>query len=313
MNVEDVCPGDFVRTWDNDIRAVKAVQSITVRPRRAAKPLDVLPVRVRANAFADGMPVRDLVVSPGHALFVGGVLINACDLVNGATIVQEDAEIVEYHHIELDSHDILVADGMPCESYLDDGNRASFHNGTDPIHLHGRLDRVSPHTCRPLVRDGAQLAVARAQVLARAIEIGWALVDRPRLRIMLGEAELAPVAVVGKRAWFLLPDDTPASIRLRSAAGIINRVVPQAGDDRRLGVAVGEVRIDGVPVALDGIAFGEGFYPVETAGETSWRWTNGDAVLLLPVSARVIELNVQMILPTLRQPEDGQPRLAQAG
>jgi Hint domain len=75
------------------------------------------------------MPIRDLWVSPGHPLLVDGVLIQAQRLVNGASIAQIPFDRVQYWHVELDSHDIVLAEGLPAERYLDTGNRTAFTNG----------------------------------------------------------------------------------------------------------------------------------------------------------------------------------------
>jgi hypothetical protein len=44
-------------------------------------------------------------------------------LINGVTIVREPAAPVTYYHVELPEHAILLADGLPAESYLDTGSR----------------------------------------------------------------------------------------------------------------------------------------------------------------------------------------------
>jgi hypothetical protein len=36
---------------------------------------------------------------------------------------------VTYYHVELAAHDVILAEGLLCESYLDTGNRAAFVNG----------------------------------------------------------------------------------------------------------------------------------------------------------------------------------------
>ena len=33
------------------------------------------------------------------------------------------------------AHDVILAEGLPCESYLDTGNRAAFGNGGDAVEL----------------------------------------------------------------------------------------------------------------------------------------------------------------------------------
>ena len=45
--------------------------------------------------------------------------------------VTDHAREVEPYHIELESHDILAANGAPAESYRDDGNRWLFHNANE--------------------------------------------------------------------------------------------------------------------------------------------------------------------------------------
>ena len=92
-------------------------------------PDTVQPIRILAGAFGEGQPLRDLRLSPGHALYVDGVLVQAVRLVNGASIVQEAVDAVTYWHVELERHDVLLAEGLPAESYLDTGNRAGFASG----------------------------------------------------------------------------------------------------------------------------------------------------------------------------------------
>ena len=45
-------------------------------------------------------------------------------LVNGSPVVQEPVDEVTYYHVELEAHDVILAEGLPCESYQDTGNRA---------------------------------------------------------------------------------------------------------------------------------------------------------------------------------------------
>jgi hypothetical protein len=87
------------------------------------------------------MPFEDLYVSPNHGIQVKDTMIshntvlnkkkykrvNARDLVNGKTITQSTkTENVTYYHIELDKHSMVIANGVPAESYLDVKNRTTF-------------------------------------------------------------------------------------------------------------------------------------------------------------------------------------------
>ena len=63
-------------------------------------------------------------------LLVDGVLVAAGNLINGSTITRNDAselDELEFFHIELQVHDVLYAEGAPCETLLNvDENAANF-------------------------------------------------------------------------------------------------------------------------------------------------------------------------------------------
>jgi hypothetical protein len=110
-------------------------------------------------------------VSPDHALLLEGVLVPAGRLVDGATIARDDGHaVVTYLHVELDRHDIILAENCPAESYLDAGNRAAFENGGGAIQLHPDFTQHlwDADACAPLVLAGPRLAAIRRRLLARA-------------------------------------------------------------------------------------------------------------------------------------------------
>jgi hypothetical protein len=56
-----------------------------------------------------------------HSLFIDGVLVPVVNLLKGTTITLCDArefDELEYFHIKLDSHDVVYAEGAPCETLL---------------------------------------------------------------------------------------------------------------------------------------------------------------------------------------------------
>ena len=137
------------------------------------------PIRIERDAFADGMPHRDLMVSPDHAIFVDGKLICARQLVNGTTIRQErDWTAVDYYHVELDQHAILLAEGLPAESYLDTGNSGFFANSGAPLVLHPDLTDETDYptreagSCAPFVWDEASVQPVWQRLADRAAAIG---------------------------------------------------------------------------------------------------------------------------------------------
>jgi hypothetical protein len=128
MAVEDLRAGDVVTTANGPM-PVRWVGQSHVSPR-FADPLRSLPIRIRAGALSEGLPKRDLLLSPDHAIFLGGALIQASALVNGTSIIRE-ANVPEqftYYHVELATHELLSAEGVAAESFVDNVERMHFHN-----------------------------------------------------------------------------------------------------------------------------------------------------------------------------------------
>ena len=97
---------------------------------------------VRTGALNDNVPCRDLRVTTGHSLFVDGVLVPVEFLINNRSILwDEQAREVTIYHVEMATHDVLIADGAPAESYRDDGNRRLFQNANPGSKL-GRRSRA---------------------------------------------------------------------------------------------------------------------------------------------------------------------------
>lgn len=85
-----------------------------------------LPVRIRRDAIADGVPARDVFMAQEHAIHIDGKLYRIGDLVNGGSILPEKKwKSVVYWGIRLERHAIVLADGMPLETLLP-GQDAGF-------------------------------------------------------------------------------------------------------------------------------------------------------------------------------------------
>ncbi len=180
--VESLLQGDIVLTLaDGQLNAqpVKWIGRRRIDLTAHPHPQTVAPIRIQRGAFADNMPHTDLLVSPDHAIFVDGRLICARQLVNGTTIVQEqDWTSVDYYHVELDTHAILLAEGLPAESYLDTGNRGFFGNSDDPLILHPDLTDESDYpareagSCAPFVSAEPEVRPVWQRLADRAAALG---------------------------------------------------------------------------------------------------------------------------------------------
>ena len=169
--VEALAIGDAVVTRFGGIQRIKWLgrQSYDRRfiERNAAK----LPVKIAAGALGDGLPGRDLFVSPGHSVLLGGQLVLAHLLVNGVTITQGEAPaLVEYIHIEFETHDCVLAEGMWAESFANGpGLRAQCHNAAEFYEFYP--DDVTPDAlrlCAPRPESGRALEAALLPVAVRA-------------------------------------------------------------------------------------------------------------------------------------------------
>jgi hypothetical protein len=293
--VEALAEGDRVATTDGTA-AIVWLGHRRIDCRRHPRQADVQPVRVTAGAIAPGVPRRDLLLSPDHAVFLDGALIPVRYLVNGITIMQQDVDAVTYWHVELPSHAVLMAEGLACESYLDTGNRAAFANGGAVAEIAPSFARAvwDDRGCAPLVADGPALLAVRQRLLARALELGHALDDDPGLHLVADGRVIRPRSVSGLRYRFALTGRC-GILRLASRAAIPAETAPDGTDHRRLGVMVTRLAFRHGDawraIPLDALRDADGWHPMEAAG--GWRWTRGDA-LLASDAAGPLEIEVQL-------------------
>ena len=292
--VETLRPGRRVQLARGGSAPVKWVGCTTIDLSRHPDPARAAPIRIRADAFGPGRPCRDLLVSPEHCLLVDGALVPAGRLTNGASIARDDGfGRIDYWHVELARHDILLAEGLPAESYLDTGNRALFAGeaGVRALHadLAGAPDAAAlavwaAHGAAPLRLDAPD---QRAALAARARALGWEQTDDAGLWLANESGRLA-CAVTAGGARALLPAGT-RRVWLHSRSFVPAETQAGSGDTRRLGVALRAANLSGWPPHPD--AFAAGWHDDDGAG---WRWTNGAAALALPRLARasVLELHL---------------------
>jgi len=294
--VEHLQEGDLVATFtgqDAPLKPIKWIGHTNFDAARHPNPAQVWPVRIRKNAFGDGAPLRDLLVSPGHSVLIDGVLIQAERLINGATIFQ-DRSITQgsYFHVELPAHDIILSEGLLAESYLDTGNRHSFKNAAPFIDMHPDFSpKHWSETCRELVMSGDRLIAARAHLLNRAHALGYATKD-PGIHLLSAHGQiLLPASVAGRRYTFHLPQ--AGYYRLASRSWLPAEHLPESKDTRQLGVRVWRILVgeDQRDTPLDSQAIpNEGWHNPEGRTDNRWRWTKGLA--RLPWASKTITIDL---------------------
>jgi hypothetical protein len=288
--IEDLAVGDLVMTRDHGARPIIWLGHRLVDCQNHPAPHDVWPVRVQRGAFADAVPARDLYLSPHHTIFCDGVLIEAKNLINGASITQIPCDSVEYWHLELAAHDILLAEGLPAESYLDTGNRHSFGGG-EALALHP--DFAPKHwaeTCVPLVFGGEDMQRARSKILARAEALGYRLTADDDLHVLADGARIEPIRLNAVRSFFILPENA-ADIQLRARSFVPLHANPATTDTRTLGLCLKRLQLDGADLALDDdslCATGWSRFERPATGPAQ-RWTTGTTPL--PPGTRLIILD----------------------
>ncbi len=311
--VERLAAGQRVLTAAGEVREIVWIGQRRIDVRRHPEPARACPVRVEAHAFAPGAPRRTLLLSPDHAVFVDGVLIPIRYLINGASITQEPRDRVQYFHIELAVHDVLLAEGLACESYLDTGNRADFDDAPAmTLHPDFSTARWNTDACAALHLDGPVVAAVRARLCARLPDLGYAPSEAPDLSLRAGPRILRPARQRGRMWQFLLPAGS-GPVRLDSACGIATSFDHGSADLRWQGVAIGGIVLDGRAIPLDDPMLGAGFLEIERNGGAAWRATTGAAHLALPPAGTTRTLELLLHRTMRRWVPVATPRRARAG
>jgi hypothetical protein len=150
--IEDLAIGDLLPTMFGGLRPIQWIGRYPIKKSDPSKPWvkDVLPVRIARSALAPNVPHTDLYVTGGHALLIDGVLVPAELLINGTTIIRDDAreyDELEYIHVKLESHDIIYAEGAPAETLIN--VQESAVNFADYLRRYGTAatdeERCAPH------------------------------------------------------------------------------------------------------------------------------------------------------------------------
>lgn len=180
--IEELAEGELIVTRDNGLQKLRWIGSVNLSATALELNEKLRPIRIRAGALGDGVPARDLLVSPQHRMLVRSriaqrmfgtseVLVAAKQLlmIEGVEIAQ-DADGVEYFHMLFDRHEVVIANGAESESLF---------TGTEALKMVGEAAREEiftlfpelrqpdfvPASARPLIsgRQGRKMAVRHMQ------------------------------------------------------------------------------------------------------------------------------------------------------
>ncbi|KXV58853.1 hypothetical protein AD947_05420 [Acetobacter tropicalis] len=290
--VEEIRVGDDVVAYVNGEAVVRPV--VWAGRKRATVQTHLpddeagYPVRVKQNAIADGMPYKDMLVTPDHCLFFEGRFVPVRMIVNGSSIFYERSVLsYDYYHIETEQHSVIMADGMLTESYLDTGNRASFQQDGTVARLGSRAldwakDAAAPlEVSRAMVEPLFHALAARAGGTTHGTK---AVTQDANLHLLTNTgAVVRSLREQNGRPVFLLPAGTRHVQVISRASRPADAIGPFVDDRRLLGVLIGEVMLlnaRGQHTVREHLTMAElpGWYGQE---EAPMRWTNGHAHLPL--------------------------------
>jgi autotransporter passenger strand-loop-strand repeat protein len=305
--VEKLLTGDTIITLRGRQRRLSWIgrgRALATRGRRSA----ATPVIVRKGALSDNVPHHDLRITKGHSLYLDGVLMPVECLVNHRSILWDDrAQEVTVYHLELEAHDVLLANGAPAESYRDDGNRWLFQNAN------AGWDQPPKPPCAAVLTGGELVDAVWRRLLDRAgPRANVPITDDPDLHLMVDGRRLDATARDGDAWVFALPN-RPDAVRIASRAA-----VPQelgiARDPRSLGVALWRVLVrQGTRFQVakaDDPRLVQGFHTFEA--DSNFVWTDGDAALpmaLLSEFSGPVEI-ILVVACTAHYIEDGIPQMS---
>ncbi|QCE33403.1 hypothetical protein FAI41_07325 [Acetobacteraceae bacterium] len=250
-------------------------------------------VCIKAGAFGDNLPLRDLRVTSEHCFYFEGRFIPIRMLVNGFSIYYDTSLAhFEFFHIETEPHSIIRAEGVLTESWLNTEERREAVNLSNGI---TRLERIPSRRWEKDAAAPLDVSHAFAENLwndfkQRALSLGIVAQKNylpkfkkdPDLCLRLEDGMLLKAKNRrGNQYFFQIPAGKRAITLVSKKFRPSESVGPWMDDRRQLGVLVGKMTV----------AIGQHFHAIEThyhaANMQGWdvvesspcRWTKGEAAL----------------------------------
>ncbi|MEH7827043.1 Ig-like domain-containing protein [Gemmobacter denitrificans] len=126
--VEELKVGDRVITRDNGIQQIRWMGSRALSWSDLSLNPHLKPILIRQGSLGNGLPERDMMVSPNHRVLVANdrtalyfdeheVLVAAKHLVAGRGVHEVDSMGTTYLHMMFDRHEVVLSNGAWTESF----------------------------------------------------------------------------------------------------------------------------------------------------------------------------------------------------
>jgi len=126
--VEELREGDRIITRDNGIQEIRWVGAKQMGWKDFAANQHLKPILIQAGSLGNGLPERDVLVSPNHRVLVANdrtalyfeereVLVAAKHLVDNKGIQKVDTMGTSYIHFMFDHHEVVLSNGAWTESF----------------------------------------------------------------------------------------------------------------------------------------------------------------------------------------------------
>ena len=177
--IETLSVGDLVMTLDNGLQPIRWIGARSLSKAELQVNPHLQPIRIAAGAIAQNVPIRDLVVSPQHRIFVRSkiaqrmfdapeVLVHAKHLLDLPGVeIAHDLQGVTYVHAMCDAHEIIVAEGAFAET-LYTGPEAMKALTPEAVAEIAQVFGEVPYLDRPLARFTPKGRLSR-QLVARHV------------------------------------------------------------------------------------------------------------------------------------------------
>ncbi|MFT9215214.1 MAG: Hint domain-containing protein [Acetobacter malorum] len=318
--VQNIQVGTEVITYDagspQTRKVIWAGKKRAVTNPLLADDLAGFPVRILRGAISEGVPYKDMLITPEHCLIFNGQFIPARMLVNGRSVFYDKSiSSYDYYHIETEQHSVIKADGMLTESYLDTGNRSSFRQNGNVVSMGASHalswdeDAAASLTVERAVVEPIHRALAERShsVAPDTIISAPALTEDPNIFLSTDKGQsIRKIRSSDKHVVFMLPTGVESVEIVSRASRPSDTIGPFVDDRRMLGVLIGKITL------LEGNKVRELTSHLNTPELTGWheqeasscRWTNGKALLALgtrkPNSFAILSIEVLAAGPYIK-------------